>query len=61
MRAPDSIWRMEHSEPSFFGTLARRAVAWIVLLVKAFSGARWEMPIAGPYAARLAARGVAAR
>jgi uncharacterized membrane protein len=36
-------------------------VAWIVLLVKAFSGARWEMPIAGPYAARLAARGVAAR
>jgi uncharacterized membrane protein len=34
-------------------------VAWIVLLVKAFSGARWEMPIAGRYAARLAARGTA--
>ena len=26
---------MEHSEPSFFGTLARRAVAWIVLLAVA--------------------------
>ena len=34
-------------------------VAWIVLLIKAFSGARWELPIAGKYAARLAARGVA--
>ena len=26
---------MEHSGPSFFGTLARRAVAWIVLLAVA--------------------------
>jgi uncharacterized membrane protein len=28
-------------------------VAWIVCLVKAFSGARWEMPVVGRYAARL--------
>ena len=26
---------MEHSEPSVFGTLARRVVAWIVLLAVA--------------------------
>ena len=26
---------MEHSEPSFFGTLARRVVAWIILLAVA--------------------------
>jgi uncharacterized membrane protein len=31
-------------------------VAWIVCLVKAFSGARWEMPIVGRYAGRLAER-----
>ena len=29
-------------------------VAWIVCLVKAFSGARWGMPIVGRYAARFA-------
>jgi uncharacterized membrane protein len=32
-------------------------VVWIVCLVKAFTGSQWEMPIAGRYAARLAARG----
>lgn len=31
-------------------------VAWAVCLVKAFTGVRWEMPVAGRYAARLAAR-----
>jgi uncharacterized membrane protein len=31
-------------------------VAWIVCLVKAFRGDRWEMPVAGRYAARLATR-----
>lgn len=31
-------------------------VAWIVCLVKAFTGQRWEMPVAGRYAERLAAR-----
>jgi uncharacterized membrane protein len=31
-------------------------VAWVVCLVKAFTGARWEMPVAGRYAARLATR-----
>jgi uncharacterized membrane protein len=31
-------------------------IAWVISLVKAFSGSRWEMPIAGRYAARLAAR-----
>ena len=29
-------------------------VAWVVCLVKAFTGDRWEMPVAGRYAARLA-------
>ena len=31
-------------------------VAWVVCLVKAFRGDRWEMPVAGRYAARLATR-----
>ena len=31
-------------------------VAWAICLVKAFRGSRWEMPIVGRYAARLAAR-----
>jgi uncharacterized membrane protein len=31
-------------------------VAWIVCLVKSFRGERWEMPVAGRYAARLATR-----
>ena len=31
-------------------------VAWVVCLVKAFTGDRWEMPVAGRYAARLATR-----
>jgi len=31
-------------------------VAWIVCLVKAFRGERWEMPVAGRYAQRLATR-----
>jgi len=31
-------------------------VAWIVCLVKAFTGVRWEMPVAGRYAERLATR-----
>ena len=31
-------------------------VAWIACLVKAFTGKRWEMPVAGRYAARLATR-----
>ena len=31
-------------------------VAWIVCLVKAFTGKRWEMPVAGRYAERLATR-----
>jgi len=31
-------------------------VAWMVCLVKAFTGDRWEMPVAGRYAARLATR-----
>lgn len=31
-------------------------VAWIVCLVKAFTGERWEMPFAGRYAERLATR-----
>ena len=34
-------------------------VAWVVCLVKAFTGSQWEMPVAGRYAARLAARGEA--
>ena len=29
-------------------------VAWVVCLVKAFTGQRWEMPVAGRYAERLA-------
>jgi uncharacterized membrane protein len=29
-------------------------VAWIVCLIKAFSGSRWHMPVAGRYAERLA-------
>jgi len=33
--APDSISGMEHTEPSAFGTLARRVVAWIILLAVA--------------------------
>jgi uncharacterized membrane protein len=31
-------------------------VAWVVCLVKSFRGERWEMPVAGRYAARLATR-----
>jgi uncharacterized membrane protein len=31
-------------------------VAWAVCLVKAFSGSRWHMPVAGRYAERLATR-----
>ena len=31
-------------------------VAWAVCLVKAFTGQRWEMPVAGRYAERLATR-----
>jgi uncharacterized membrane protein len=31
-------------------------VAWAVCLVKAFTGSQWQMPLAGRYAARLAAR-----
>jgi len=31
-------------------------VAWAVCLIKAFSGSRWHMPVAGRYAERLAAR-----
>jgi uncharacterized membrane protein len=31
-------------------------VAWVACLVKAFTGERWEMPVAGRYAARLATR-----
>lgn len=31
-------------------------IAWAFCLVQAFSGSRWEMPIAGRYAARLAGR-----
>lgn len=31
-------------------------VAWIVCLIKAFSGVRWQMPVAGRYAERLAGR-----
>jgi len=31
-------------------------VAWIVCLVKAFTGVRWEMPVAGRYAERPATR-----
>jgi uncharacterized membrane protein len=34
-------------------------VAWVVCLVKAFTGDRWEMPVAGRYAARLATRHLA--
>jgi len=29
-------------------------VAWAVCLIKAFSGARWHLPLAGRYADRLA-------
>jgi len=29
-------------------------VAWVICLIKAFSGARWHMPLAGRYAERLA-------
>jgi hypothetical protein len=32
VQGPDSIPGLEHSEPSAFGTFARRIVAWIVLL-----------------------------
>lgn len=35
-------------------------VAWVVCLLKAFSGARWHMPLAGRYAERLALRNKAA-
>ncbi|MBW8712744.1 MAG: hypothetical protein JF632_01515 [Acidobacteria bacterium] len=35
-------------------------VAWLVCLIKAFSGARWHMPLAGRYAERLAPRNKAA-
>ena len=31
-------------------------VAWAICLVKAFGGSRWEVPVVGRYAARLAAR-----
>ena len=31
-------------------------VAWVICLVKAFRGSRWEMPVVGRYAARLAER-----
>jgi uncharacterized membrane protein len=31
-------------------------VAWVLCLVKAFTGSEWKMPLAGRYAARLAAR-----
>jgi uncharacterized membrane protein len=31
-------------------------VAWAICLVKAFRGSRWEMPLVGRYAARLAGR-----
>jgi uncharacterized membrane protein len=31
-------------------------VAWVVCLIKAFSGVRWLMPVAGRYAERLATR-----
>lgn len=31
-------------------------VAWMICLVKAFSGQRWQMPVAGRYAERLATR-----
>ena len=31
-------------------------VAWVVCLIKAFSGSRWHMPVAGRYAERLAMR-----
>jgi uncharacterized membrane protein len=31
-------------------------VVWAICLVKAFRGSRWEMPLVGRYAARLAAR-----
>jgi len=31
-------------------------VAWVICLVKAFTGNAWQMPVAGRYAARLAAR-----
>jgi uncharacterized membrane protein len=34
-------------------------VVWMICLVKAFRGSRWEMPIAGRYAAQLAGRGEA--
>jgi uncharacterized membrane protein len=33
-------------------------VLWIVCLVKAFTGSRWRMPVAGRHAERLATRSV---
>jgi Predicted membrane protein len=30
-------------------------VAWLVCVIKAFSGSRWRLPVAGRYAERLAA------
>jgi uncharacterized membrane protein len=36
-------------------------LAWIVCLWKAFSGARWHMPVAGRYAERLATRSAQSR
>lgn len=35
-------------------------VAWVICLIKAFSGARWHMPLAGRYAERLAPLNTAA-
>ena len=36
------------------GTWAVWVVVWIVCLVKAYGGQTWELPIAGPHAARRA-------